>query len=122
MLVGVPLALAVALAACAGDDSSPVEPDEPAPVVTTATAVSDATSSILIEAFVYVVPATLPAGSMVTVRNEDHADHTVTADDGSFSVFVAGDASDTFIVPTVAGSYPFFCRVHPDMRGELRVV
>lgn len=106
-----------------GDDTSPAV-TEGSSSGTTNSAPTTATpfegATIVIEAFVYLLPEVVHAGEPITVHNADHADHTVTADDGSFSVFVAGDASGTLVV-TSPGTHPFYCRVHPDMRGVLRV-
>lgn len=63
----------------------------------------------------------VPAGARVTVRNEDSATHTVTADDGSFDTGnVDGGATSTFTVPK-DGEIPYKCDIHPYMRGVIRV-
>jgi plastocyanin len=74
----------------------------------------------VIEGFAYQVPLEVPAGVTVTVRNDDQATHTVTADDGSFAVEVVGGATGSFEGPS-AGSYPFHCEIHASMTGELQV-
>jgi plastocyanin len=115
---------ALVLVAACGDDDEPVATDAPpTPTALTSTTIvdDDGGPTIVIDAFVYLMPDVVSAGETVTLRNDDHADHSVTADDGSFSVFVAGDDTVTFVAPP-PGSYPFYCRVHRDMRGELRVV
>lgn len=60
------------------------------------------------------------AGSTVTWTNHDPFAHTATADDGSFSVgFQPGQSgSHTF---EDEGSFPYFCKLHPDMRGVVHV-
>lgn len=68
-------------------------------------------------------PATLevPAGAVVTVRNEDGAAHTATADEGSFDTGnVAGGATSTFTAPR-RGEVPYKCDIHQYMRGVIRV-
>jgi plastocyanin len=110
-------ALAVLVACGAGTPS--VGAERPTRATTNSSPTTVAT--VVIDAFVYLMPETVRAGEPITVRNDDHADHTLTADDGSFSVFVAGDDSATLVV-TAPGTYPFYCRVHPDMRGVLQVV
>ena len=50
--------------------------------------------------------------------------HTATADDGSFdsSSKVAGNAGDVFSFTfTKAGSYPYHCNYHADMKGTITV-
>ena len=61
-------------------------------------------------------------GAEVTWRNDDPTAHTVTADDGSFdseSVDSSDDFTQRFTEP---GTYPYFCQIHPTMRGSVRVV
>jgi plastocyanin/uncharacterized cupredoxin-like copper-binding protein len=66
-------------------------------------------------------PATLrvAAGTEVTWTNQDPAQHTVTAEDGSFDSG-AMDQGDTFST-RVNGPITYVCAIHPTMRGTLRV-
>jgi plastocyanin len=66
-------------------------------------------------------PATLevPAGTEVTWTNQDPAQHTVTADDGSFDSGPI-DQGATFAT-TVNGPVTYVCAIHPTMTGEIRV-
>lgn len=59
-------------------------------------------------------------GSHVTVVNHDRANHTVTAVDGAFNTgpIAAGGAASTFVV-TKAGTYHYYCEIHPYMKGEI---
>jgi plastocyanin len=59
-------------------------------------------------------------GTTVEVLNEDGATHTVTAEDGSFDVRLAGGQTLSFQVGE-PGSYPFACAIHPSMTGTLLV-
>ncbi|HTU81119.1 MAG TPA: cupredoxin family copper-binding protein [Candidatus Acidoferrales bacterium] len=64
---------------------------------------------------------TVRAGDRVTFVNDDDEAHTVTAVDKSFDSqgLDAGDTwSHTFDEP---GTYPYFCALHPYMRGEVIV-
>ena len=65
---------------------------------------------------------TVAAGDTVTWTNSDSAPHTVTST-GSGPLdspnMQKGDTwSFTF---TQAGSYPYYCKVHPDMKGTVTV-
>lgn len=80
-----------------------------------------ASSTITIHNFMFSVPASVPAGSTVTVVNQDTTDHTVTASSGGFNVPVGASSSATFTAPSAAGSYAFVCSIHPDMHGTLVV-
>ena len=78
---------------------------------------------------------TVAAGDVVTWKQDDIGAHTVTSgtlEQGSAGVtqqpdgrFDSGEVSkgDTFeFTFTEAGSYPYFCRLHPaTMRGEILV-
>lgn len=60
-------------------------------------------------------------GTTVTVKNKDSTTHTVTADQGGFSVTVNGGSTATFTAPTAPGTYKFHCNIHPTMHGSLTV-
>jgi len=67
-------------------------------------------------------PVTIEAGGKVIWINRDSAPHTATADDGSFDTETLEEGklkSESFKEP---GSYPYFCEIHPDMRGTVEVV
>jgi plastocyanin len=67
-------------------------------------------------------PVTIEAGGKVIWINRDSAPHTATADDGSFDTGTLEEGklgSESF---KDAGSYPYFCEIHPDMRGTVEVV
>lgn len=79
-------------------------------------------TQVVIQGFAYQVAGPVPAGSTVTVRNEDNVAHTVTSDTaGQFDVTVAAHATATFTAPRTAGSYAIHCTFHPNMHGELVV-
>lgn len=67
-------------------------------------------------------PVTIQAGGKVTWINRDAAPHTATADDGSFDTgtLEMGKLKSESFKDT--GSYPYFCEIHPDMRGTVEVV
>lgn len=67
-------------------------------------------------------PVTIEAGGKVIWINRDSAPHTATADDGSFDTGTLEEGklkSESF---KDAGNYPYFCEIHPDMRGTVEVV
>ena len=53
-------------------------------------------------------------------RNDDQVPHTVTAEDGSFSGFINQGATYRRVFER-AGTFEFFCAVHPAMRGRVIV-
>jgi plastocyanin len=65
---------------------------------------------------------TVGAGEEIVLQNEDGAQHTATADDGSFDLAADGGAtSDPGNAPDEAGTYPFHCTIHPTMTATLTV-
>jgi plastocyanin len=99
----------------------------------TTTGTSSATSSqgsapamsaaiITIKDFAFTVPASVPAGATVTVMNLDDTKHTVTASGaGGFDVTIDAKGTATFNAPSKAGTYPFVCTFHGNMKGTLVV-
>ena len=65
---------------------------------------------------------TVPAGGTVTWTNRDSMPHTVTSADNRFSkspVLKPGQSfSNTF---AAAGTYSYFCSIHPRMTGKIIV-
>jgi plastocyanin len=67
-------------------------------------------------------PVTIEEGGKAIWINRDSAPHTATADDGSFDTGTLEEGklgSESFKEP---GSYPYFCEIHPSMRGTVEVV
>lgn len=67
-------------------------------------------------------PVVVAVGGKVSWQNEDTAPHTATAEDGSFDTGVLEKdkrQSETF---KQAGTFPYFCEIHPTMHGTLEVV
>ncbi|CAB4888153.1 unannotated protein [freshwater metagenome] len=63
---------------------------------------------------------TVAAGELFTITNDDTARHTVTADDGSFTVTVEPGTSSDLAIP-VAGTYKIHCEIHSSMTGSIVV-
>jgi plastocyanin len=65
---------------------------------------------------------TVPAGATVTWTNQDNAAHTVTSADNQFKkspVLKTGQRfANTF---ATAGTYSYFCSIHPRMTGKIIV-
>lgn len=78
--------------------------------------------TIGIKEFKYGPPiVSVPVGSTVTWVNHDEEPHTVTSATGAFSS--AGLVNDDTFVQTFTkpGTYEYFCKVHPFMKGTVVV-
>ena len=81
-----------------------------------------AANQITIENFAF-KPAnlTVQAGTKVTWVNRDSAPHTATSTDQRFNSN-ALDTGDQFsFVFNDKGDYPYFCALHPQMKGQITV-
>lgn len=70
------------------------------------------------------VPATVNAsvGDVIVWTNEDSVPHTATlTDDSACTTPKLASGETGGLTFTAAGTYPFFCMVHPDMRGTIEV-
>jgi plastocyanin len=65
---------------------------------------------------------TVPAGTRVVWTNMDDEAHLIASTDGAFKASPALDTDETFaMVFDKPGSYPYFCAIHPMMRGTIVV-
>ena len=66
---------------------------------------------------------TIPVGTTVVWTNEDTAPHTVTVSDGPVKFASPNlQTGDTFTYTfTTAGTYQYYCAVHPDMKASVTV-
>jgi plastocyanin len=64
---------------------------------------------------------TVPGNSTVTWVNKDDVPHVIASDDGLFKS-KALDTDDKYSYTfTKAGTYPYYCSVHPKMVGKIVV-
>jgi len=77
---------------------------------------------ITIKDFKYTMPASVPAGAKVTVKNEDTQNHTVTSSPpGAFGVTATASGTSSFTAPAKPGSYKVICLFHANMMATLAV-
>jgi plastocyanin len=62
---------------------------------------------------------TVNVGSTVTWANNDTVTHTITADDGSFASGLVKKATGWSKTFTTAGTFTYFCEIHPEMTGTV---
>jgi len=80
------------------------------------------TAEVKIDNFIF-GPATLtvPVGSTVTWTNHDDIPHTVVSTEGVFKSKVLDTDEKFSFAFSKAGSYPYFCSIHPKMTGKVVV-
>lgn len=64
---------------------------------------------------------TVPVGTTVTWTNRDDIPHTVVSSDGTFKSKVRDTDEKFSYTFTKAGTYGYFCSVHPKMTGKVVV-
>lgn len=63
----------------------------------------------------------VPVGATVTWVNHDDIPHTVVSTDGVFKSKVQDTDEKFSYTFTKAGTYPYYCSVHPKMTGQVIV-
>jgi len=64
---------------------------------------------------------TVPVGTTVTWTNRDDIPHTVVSTDGVFKSKVRDTDEKFSYTFSKAGTYPYYCSVHPKMTGKIVV-
>jgi plastocyanin len=64
---------------------------------------------------------TVPVGATVTWTNRDDIPHTVVSTDGLFNSKVRDTDEKFSYMFAKAGTYPYYCSVHPKMTGKVVV-
>lgn len=84
---------------------------------------SAATHTVNIQSFAFQpVDLTVNAGDTVQFVNMDSAPHTATADNGTFDTGQLGNGAGAAVSFSGAGSFSYFCKFHPNMKGTITVV
>lgn len=64
---------------------------------------------------------TIAVGDSVTFVNRDNAPHTATQNDRAFDTGRLSRNGQSTLTFTAAGSFDYFCAVHPNMKGRITV-
>ena len=120
------VAVAVLAVACSGGGGSTPAPAASAPAGSPA---ADGSIVVVAKDLVFVTTSiTAPAGEafQVTLDNQDSAPHNFAIKDASGATAYKGEiVTSTKVANNVpamaAGTYQFFCEVHPNMTGTLTV-
>lgn len=138
LLIAALVALSLGLAACGGggSDSTSGEAETAPPASEESTEASGETESepapsgeaaksekVDIVEFTYQPdPVVVQAGGKVIWQNQDTAPHTATADDGSFDTGTIEKGKIGSATFKEAGTFTYFCEIHPTMHGTVEVV
>ena len=83
---------------------------------------SAASAEVKIDNFVFgPQTVTVPVGATVTWTNHDDIPHTVVSIEGVFKSKVRDTDEKFSYTFTKAGTYPYYCSVHPKMTGTVVV-
>jgi len=114
----------LAMVACgdeSGGDTTTTAGDPTTTLGSPTTGATGDEASIVISGFAFNGPATISAGTAVTVTNDDAVPHTWTSEDGAFNsgTLAGGETFDfTFENP---GEFAYFCSIHAEMTGSITV-
>ena len=64
---------------------------------------------------------TVPVGATVTWTNRDDIPHTAVSTEGAFKSKVMDTDEKFSYTFTKAGTYPYYCTIHPKMTGQVVV-
>ena len=105
-------------AGCGGDDA----PATPAAAMAEGGAGGASTDRVAIADFAFdPETVTVGAGTKLTWTNEDEAPHTATADVGSFDTGTLKRDDTGAVALDQPGTYTYYCRFHPFMKGTVEV-
>lgn len=65
---------------------------------------------------------TVTVGQAVRFTNKDDAPHTATAESGAFNTGALSKGQSAVITFTFPATLPYFCEIHPNMRGMVTVL
>lgn len=132
-LVTVAASAVLLLAACSGGGATTAPVSEPsaeasvaasAPAAGAACEVSSAAGEVTVAIADFAfspTDITAAAGQTITFTNNDSAPHTATLDDDSCGTPNIAQGESNGLTFSTAGTYPFHCAVHPNMKGTITV-
>ena len=132
-ILGLAAAAMLTLAACGGGTASEAPASEPAasepaaseaPTTSACTPSTDAGAVTAGMEGIAFTPSTITAGvgDVITWTNNDSVPHTATlTDDPTCTTDNLGSGESGGLTFSEAGTYAFFCKVHPDMKGTIEV-
>jgi plastocyanin len=64
---------------------------------------------------------TAAVGDVIVWTNKDSVPHTATLDDDSCTTSSLGEDASGALTFSAPGTYPYHCRIHPDMTGTIEI-
>jgi plastocyanin len=114
--------VSITLAACTTAPSSPTAAPSGGSTGGSTSAPGAAEAKVQISGFDFnPTPLEIKVGTTVTWQNEDSTAHTVVADDGSFSSNPLNKGDSFSFTFEKAGSFPYHCGIHTNMKGTITV-
>src|ERR1700675_4874117 len=111
-IAGVLMPVMIAILLLSAGSSRVTETDRP----------SAANGAVKIDNFAFGPQAiTVPVGTTVTWTNNDDIPHTAVSTDGVFKSKVMDTDEEFSYTFTNAGTYPYYCTIHPKMTGQVVV-
>ena len=91
-------------------------------LLTTATLSHAETIRVEIKDLAFVPAAiTAHAGDVIEWANDDFLDHTATGKNGEWEVNLPADGSGRIEIKAPEGELEYYCRYHPNMKGEITI-
>ena len=107
--------------------ASPAATPAASPAASTAAAgpcaPSSAAATVEVAIAEFAFPSTIDAkvGDVIGFTNKDSAPHTATLADDSCTTESIAQGDSGGLTFSAAGDYPFYCRIHPQMVGTIKV-
>ena len=123
-IIGLAIASLLVLAACGSSTTSPAASTaaSTAPSTAASPAAGGAVCSETKDAFAFNPAAvTAKVGQVIAFTNNDTTAHTATLDAGGCTTPNIAPATSDGLVFTAAGTYPFHCSIHSQMKGTITV-
>jgi len=100
--------------------STPTPAVTPTPAPATPSPPPSAPAQVNIQGFAFApTPLAIAVGTTVRWTNLDGAPHTATANGGAFNTGTLQNGASAEHTFAAAGSFPYFCAIHPSMTGTI---
>ena len=116
------LALLAAVAACGSGPSGGATPSPSPATASTGSGAAGGGSTVEIKDFMFTpMTLTVSVGTTVTWKFDDSTEHTVAANDNSFTSSALANGRTFTHTFSTAGSVAYHCSIHPFMTGTIIV-